>query len=255
MINKLYKIVFLCVVLLCFKAYGEEPAIRSDILSKYKNLPEYIEIANLRWKIGFAAYFTDDVSIDIQKVTFQVPLLLELQVPFSVESSNFKWLVQMGGGWMRKENRSYYYVEEECDPFFTSDPLRGSFGDDFFGDRFNDDFFGDHYKRRNKKMCRKRKRRTSQRRDYAYFLFQPGLMYDFGLLTGFLRGGILVGGPKTVGFIASVSVGGLDWWDVGIQAIYYDRFYFGLALTIGSSLKKWQVQNPYGYKEDIFNSN
>lgn len=248
MTKKLCKIVFLCVILSCSQAYGEESSVRSDVLSKYKNWPEYIEIANLRWKIGFAAYFTDDVSVDIQKVTFQVPLLLELQVPFSVRSPHFKWLVQMGGGWMRKENRSYYYVEKECDPFGTS------FGDDFFEDRFNDDFFRGHYKRGNKKFCKKRERRTSQRRDYAYFLFQPGLMYDFGLLTGFLRGGILVGGPKTVGFIASLSVGGLDWWDVGIQTIYYDRFYFGLAFTIGSSLKKWQVQNPYSYNKESLHS-
>lgn len=254
MIKKLCKIIFLCVVLSCSQAYGEESPVRSDILSKYKNLPEYIEIANLRWKIGFATYFTDDVSIDIKKVTFQVPLLLELQVPFSVRSPNFKWLVQVGGGWMREENRSYYYEEEECAPFFNSDPLRTSFGDDFFEDNFDNDFFKDHYKRRNKKTCRTRKRRVSQRRDYAYFLFQPGLMYDFGLLTGFLRAGVLVGGPKIVGAIASISVGGLDWWDVGIQTIYYDRFYFGLTFTIGSSLKKWQVQNPYSYNKESLHS-
>ena len=255
MIKQLCKIFFLCAVLSYFPAYGEEHAVPSSVLSKYKNLPEYIEIANLRWKIGFAAYFKDDVSIDIKKVTFQVPLLLELQVPFSVESPHFKWLVQMGGGWMREENRSYYYAEEECTPFFVSDPLGTSFDDDFFKDSFDNDFFKDHYKRKNKKTCRKRKRRVSQRRDYAYFLFQPGLMYDFGPVTGFLRAGVLVGGSKTVGAIASISFGGLDWWDIGFQTMYYDRFYFGLVLTIGSSLKNWQIKNPYIYREDIFNSN
>ena len=248
MIKQLYKIVFLCVVLSCFQAYGEESAIRSDILSKYKNLPEYIEIANLRWKIGLAAYFQDDGIDNFQVRTFQVPLLLELQMPFSVESPRFKWLVQIGGGWMREESRSYY---EECDPFFIPNRLSSS---------FNDDFFKENYRRRyeratNEETCWKERKRVSTKKDYPYFVFQPGLMYDFGLLTGFLRAGVLVGGPRVVGVVASISIGTLDWWDVGFQTMYYDRFYFGLALTIGSSLKKWQVKNPYIYKEDIFNSN
>ena len=236
MIKLLFKIKLLCILLFCFPVYGENENVQSEVLSKYEHLPVYIETANLRWKSGFSAYYYSDKSV------LQLPLFLELQVPFSVESSKFKWLVQAGGGWMQ-------YYQKDCDPFFIPTPPEPP---------FDSDFFRESYEERRKRATDKSTCRTewapNYEKSFPYFIFQPGLMYDFGVLTGFIRAGVFLGfwnAPELLGAVASVSIGTMDWWDIGIQALYYDRWYFGLSLAIGSSLKKWQVKNPY--KDDPYN--
>ena len=236
MIKLLFKISFLCILLFCFPVYGENKPPQSGMLSKYEHLPVYIETANLRWKTGLATYYYSD------ELALQLPLFLELQVPFSVESPKFKWLVQAGGGWMQ-------YYQKDCDPSFIPDPPEAPFDSDFFRAGYEAS-----YKRATDKSTCRTEWVRNNKKSFPYLLFQPGLMYDFGLLTGFLRGGVLLGfldAPELLGVVGSVSVGTMDWWDIGLQVLYYDRWYFGLALTIGSSLKKWQVKNPY--KNDPYN--
>ena len=236
MTKLLFRINFLCILLFCFLVYGENEATQSGMLAKYEHLPVYIETANLRWKTGFTGYYYSDKSI------LQWPLFLELQVPFSVESPKFKWLVQAGGGWMQ-------YYDQGCNPSFIPDPPEAPFDSDFFRESYEE-----RYKRATDESTCRKKWIPDHDKSFPYFIFQPGLMYDFGLLTGFIRGGVLLGfldAPELLGAVASVSVGTMDWWDIGIQVLYYDSWHVGLALTIGSSLKKWQVKNPY--KDDPYN--
>ena len=80
-----------------------------------------------------------------------------------------------------------------------------------------------------------------------YFLIQPGLMHNFGSFALLLRGGgfIRFDEPKKIGAVADLSITFHDFWDIGIKALYYDDFYIGISATIGFSLKKWSIKNPY----------
>ena len=251
------RIIILCITLLCFQAYGENEVFHSEFLSSYKQLPESIETADLKWRIGPAVLFN-------KNLVFQVPLLAELKMPFSTQNSHLRWLIQMGAGWTY--SRSYSRV---CNPFFIPDsserptlpeppePPEAPFDSDFFQENYQRGLKEDStdYKRRltnynrrlkettNEDTCPK-KTKAETHLSFPHFVVQPGLSYDFGQLTGFLRGGVLLGGPKTFGIVASASLGS-ELWDVGVQTLYYDRLYLGVVLTVGSSLKKWHVKNPY----------
>ena len=224
--------IFLCIALLCFQTYGEKEPFYSEFSSTYKKLPKNIETANLRWKIGFIFY--SNGSSEKKPTIYQIPLLAELKMPFSIQNPHIKWLIQMGPGWMK--NLSYHKV---CNSAFIPNPPEPPFDSDFFQESYEESL----EKTTNEKTCRK-KRTLRNNWSFPYFFLQPGLSYNFGSLTGLLKGGIFFGGPKTAGTSASLSIGS-DSWDIGIQALYYDRLYFGIAFTAGTTLKKWQVKNPY----------
>lgn len=243
--------------MLCFQAHGENEIFRSEFLSSYKQLPENIETADLKWRIGPALLFN-------KNWVFQVPLLAELKMPFSIQNPHMKWLIHVGAGWTY--SRSHNHI---CNSFFIPDsserptppePPKAPFDSDFFQASYQRSL-RDHqrrltkFKRRlkettNEETCRK-KTKTETLFSFPHFVVQPGLSYDFGQLTGFLRGGVLLGGPNTIGLVASASIGS-ESLDIGIQTLYYDRLYLGVVLTAGSSLKKWHVKNPY--KTDFKNT-
>ena len=215
--------IFSCIALLGFQTFGDSETFHPEFVSIYKRLPENIETANLKWRLGLS-YFANKNQV------IQIPLLAELKMPFSIQTPHIRWLIQMGGGWMQ----SYHKV---CNPFFIPAPSEPSFNNEFFK-RITEKRLE---KNTNEKTCWKK---WQKNKSFPYFLVQPGLMYDFDTLTGWLRAGILLGGPETVGAVASLSIGS-DWWDFGIQTLYYDRLYFGIVLTVGSTLQNWQVKNPY----------
>ena len=225
-LNILKVIICFCLVFPCFYSFGEEnSALDSEFASIYKRLPENIETAHLRWKIGLAVYSEDKYGVT------QIPLMAELKMPFSVRNPDFKWLVQMGPGWMW--THSYYKI---CKSNFILDPFDSPL---VYGVPVGDE----KLVVKNGKVCLEEwKKKTED--SFPYFLFQPGLSYNFGSLTGLLKGGVLISWSKKPGAVATLSIGS-DWWDMGLQALYYDRLYFGFALTAGYTLKKWQVKNPY----------
>lgn len=202
-----------CILFLSFPAAGESENIYSEeFVSKYKDIPVQIEAANLGLRTGLSVYF-----INRQESVLQLPVLVELKVPFSLKHINTKWLISAGGGWMWKLEK----VPEEQHPWCA----------------------------RNSFFCRDdRKLEWTTRASMFYLSLQPGLMHNFGSLVVALRAGVFIDMERELGALANVSISTSDWWDIGLQTLYNsynDVFYFGIALRIQPSLKRWKIKNPY----------
>ena len=91
-------IIFNLLFLLCFNVHGMETTDKkspelSDALSTENSNVSYIEKAQFDIKGTFKFLYYDPTDI-----IYQIPLLLELQVPIITAKGNIKWLLQVGGG-------------------------------------------------------------------------------------------------------------------------------------------------------------
>ena len=251
-LNFIKKAAFFCFLISGFFALGEtkEQVHSEDFLSKYDNLPAEIETANLRLKTGFSVYFFSD-SHFLKRPLLKIPLLLELKGPLGIENINTKWFISTEVGLMRIP-----YSAQVCEPhpfdtpFFRNARKRHQKIQEEIEDRFDTPFFRNDTKEESKRLQKEYSPtcEESWKAKYPlYFLIQPGLMHNFGSFALLLRGGgfIRFDEPKKIGAVADLSITFHDFWDIGIKALYYDDFYIGINATIGFSLKKWSIKNPY----------
>ena len=278
-LNFIKKAAFFCFLISGFFAQGEtkEQVHSEDFLSKYDNLPAEIETANLRLKTGFSVYFFSDSQF-LKRPLLKIPLLLELKGPLGIKNINTKWLISTEVGLMRipysaqvcephpfdtpffrNARKRHQKIQEEIEdrfdtPFFRNARKRQQEIEEEFEkieDRFDSPFFRDHTKEVSERFKEKNYSPTCEESWKAkyplYFLIQPGLMHNFGSFALLLRGGgfIRFDEPKKIGAVADLSITFHDFWDIGIKALYYDDFYIGINATIGFSLKKWSIKNPY----------
>ena len=217
----------------CAYSVSDEGVHSKQFLSKYENLPAEIETASLGLKGEFSFYFLGKKE---NERVLQIPLLLELQVPFGIENTNTKWLISAGAGWM-------FVRHKVCNPFFMPESPEPPFDTHFFQENFQKRL----KEATDPETCFKSWEKTGS---FPYLVIQPGLMHNFGSLSLVFKGGAFVGGldKMQTGATANLSMGFSEWGGIGLNVLYYeDVYHVGMNITLGAPLKKWTIKNPYKY--------
>ena len=221
------RISILLFFLFCFNVFGvetnQENADLSDTLQGENPAIRYMETAQLNLKGGLKHLFGPR-----KRKVWQIPVLLEFQVPIITASGSIKWLIQAGGGWWH-----VWHKYPLCS-LFSSSPERPKYP-------FDSEFFQRHYR----EDLMEHEERKKHCYSFPYVVTQTGLKYDFQPVHLSLVGGAIVsfGGPRTMGLTGGLLLG----WkiqdalyvELGAETLYYDRFYWGLSFSIGFVLKRW----------------
>ncbi len=262
------------IALFCFCGYSEEKFFSSEVSSQYDHLPAHIETARLGWRIGLLQLFSANKTVTVEqslgikkssasnRITSSrlklrksvnessltmAPFMVGFQAPVNIKNQNLKWLFQIGAGWALAKS-----PRDICNPFFIPKKPEPPFDTPFFLGTYEENY----KEATNIDTCRTKSELTFD--NFPYLVVQPGLALGlrnkFGLGEMSLSAGALLAGPEKMGAVGSLLFGWsnkLEYrFEFGFQALYLERFYYGLVISFGSAFKIWREANPF--KENLF---
>lgn len=187
--------------------------------------PQYRETARLSWKAGLSG---NKILETENPISFQFPVLLELQLP--VLDPYLKWLFHPGGGLAAE-------IKSICNPFFVPDPP--SFDHDFFWKLYKEG----HEKATNPDTCFKK----TTSKFTPFFISRTGLKYGSSLY-GIGQGGIILTTKGDIGWTGELLLGKKMALDIsgGVRVSFFNSsLSIGLVFYLGNAIKQWWTEQSF----------